>query len=44
MPDLKFQTDTRFDDDSRIDTLLRSSGVARDLAREPDGGSEEDAP
>jgi len=44
MPDLKFQTDTRFDDDSRADTLLRSSGVARDLAREPDGGSEEDAP
>jgi ribosome-binding factor A len=44
MPDLKFQTDTRFDDDSRIDTLLRSSGVARDLAREPDGGSDEDAP
>jgi ribosome-binding factor A len=31
MPDLKFRLDTRFDDDSRIDELLRSPDVARDL-------------
>jgi len=31
MPDLKFILDTRFDDDDRIDTLLHSPGVARDL-------------
>jgi len=44
MPDLKFQLDTRFDDDSRIDTLLRSPDVARDLAANSDNGSDEDAP
>ena len=47
MPDLKFQIDTRFDDDSRIDALLRSANVARDLPVESDGGrggeSDEDA-
>ena len=43
MPDLKFQLDTRFDDDSRIDTLLRSPDVARDLAANSDNGSDEDA-
>jgi ribosome-binding factor A len=31
MPDLKFRLDTRFDDDSRIDQLLKSPEVARDL-------------
>ena len=31
MPDLKFRLDTRFEDDSRIDELLRSPAVARDL-------------
>ncbi len=31
MPDLKFRLDTRFEDDSRIDQLLRSPEVARDL-------------
>lgn len=31
-PDLKFVLDTRFDDDSRVDELLRSASVARDLA------------
>jgi ribosome-binding factor A len=31
MPDLKFRLDTRFEDDSRIDRLLRSPQVARDL-------------
>ncbi len=36
MPDLKFRLDTRFDDDSRIDRLLRSPEVARDL-----GGDDE---
>lgn len=47
MPDLKFQIDTRFDDDSRINALLRSANVARDLPVESDGGrggeSDEDA-
>lgn len=32
MPDLKFRLDTRFEDDSRIDRLLKSPAVARDLA------------
>ena len=31
MPDLKFRLDTRFEDDARIDELLRSPDVARDL-------------
>jgi len=48
MPDLKFLIDTRFDDDSRINALLRSPDVARDLPVESDGGSDdgpdEDAP
>ena len=47
MPDLKFLIDTRFDDDSRIDALLRSPYVARDLSAESgdgsQGGSNEDA-
>lgn len=33
MPDLKFRLDTRFEDDSRIDALLKSPEVARDLQR-----------
>lgn len=33
MPDLKFRLDTRFEDDARIDALLRSPEVARDLKR-----------
>jgi ribosome-binding factor A len=37
IPDLKFRLDTRFEDDSRIDELLRSPEVARDLARDEDG-------
>ena len=36
MPDLKFRLDTRFEDDSRIDQLLRSPEVARDLGRSED--------
>jgi ribosome-binding factor A len=31
MPDLQFRLDTRFDDDSRIDALLKSEAVSRDL-------------
>jgi ribosome-binding factor A len=31
IPDLKFRLDTRFEDDARIDALLRSPEVARDL-------------
>jgi ribosome-binding factor A len=38
IPDLQFRIDTRFDDDSRIDALLRSDPVARDLSDEPDSG------
>jgi ribosome-binding factor A len=34
MPDLKFVRDTRFEDDARIDALLRSPEVARDLKHE----------
>jgi ribosome-binding factor A len=38
MPDLTFRLDTRFEDDSNIDRLLRSPQVARDLARDGDEG------
>jgi ribosome-binding factor A len=37
IPDLKFRLDTRFEDDARIDALLRSPDVRRDL-----GGGDED--
>ena len=37
MPDLKFVRDTRFEDDARIDALLRSPEVARDLAHDNEG-------
>jgi ribosome-binding factor A len=36
MPDLKFRLDTRFEDDARIDALLRSPEVARDLEKHQD--------
>jgi ribosome-binding factor A len=36
MPDLKFILDTRFEDDSRIDQLLKSPEVARDLGPRDD--------
>ena len=36
MPDLKFRLDTRFEDDRRIDELLRSPEVARDLTNSED--------
>ena len=35
MPDLKFILDTRFEDDRRIDQLLKSPEVARDLGPSP---------
>ncbi|MFD1697077.1 30S ribosome-binding factor RbfA [Roseibium aestuarii] len=41
MPDLRFILDTRFDDASRIDQLLHSSGVARDLDADDETGDEE---
>jgi ribosome-binding factor A len=41
MPDLKFILDTRFEDDSRIDQLLKSPEVARDLG--PSGTTDGDA-
>jgi ribosome-binding factor A len=37
IPDLKFRLDTRFEDDSRIDELLRSPEVQRDLDKGKDG-------
>jgi ribosome-binding factor A len=41
MPDLKFEIDRSFEEGDRIDQLLRSPEVARDLG--PDGGkSDED--
>ena len=39
MPDLKFRLDTRFEDDARIDRLLKSPEVARDLERGEEGES-----
>jgi ribosome-binding factor A len=38
MPDLKFRLDTRFEDDARIDRLLKSPEVARDLRDDRDEG------
>ena len=38
MPDLKFRLDTRFEDDARIDELLKSPDVARDLRGGEDEG------
>src|SRR3954447_5699254 len=46
MPDLKFILDTRFEDDSRIDQLLKSPEVARDLGPplgEPGDKTDKDA-
>lgn len=40
MPDLKFVLDTRFDDDARIDAILRSPEVRRDLDSDAAGGDE----
>lgn len=37
MPDFRFRLDTRFEDDARIDQLLRSPDVARDLEGGNDG-------
>jgi ribosome-binding factor A len=37
MPDLKFRLDTRFEDDARVDRLLKSPEVARDLKGGGDG-------
>lgn len=36
MPDLRFLLDTRFDDDDRIESLLHSPEVARDLDHDED--------
>lgn len=36
MPDLRFILDTRFDDDDRIESLLHSPEVARDLDHDDD--------
>ncbi len=40
MPDLKFEIDRSFEEGDRIDQLLRSPEVARDLG--PDGGKSDD--
>ncbi len=42
MPDLQFRLDTRFDDDSRIDALLRSEAVSRDLDGTDESGERDD--
>ncbi len=39
-PDVRFILDTRFDDDDRIESLLHSPEVSRDLDHEEDGGGE----
>jgi ribosome-binding factor A len=43
MPDLKFILDTRFEDDSRIDRLLKSPEVARDLGPSAGAPGDDDA-
>jgi ribosome-binding factor A len=35
-PDIRFRIDERFDEAARIDKLLQSPEVKRDLDREPD--------
>jgi ribosome-binding factor A len=42
-PDLRFRADDRLDEAARIDALLRSPAVQRDLARPDDDTDEEDA-
>ncbi|MYZ48018.1 30S ribosome-binding factor RbfA [Propylenella binzhouense] len=37
IPDLAFRLDTRFEDDMRIDRILNSPEVARDLGRRDEG-------
>jgi ribosome-binding factor A len=39
-PDLRFRLDTSFDEGGRIDAVLRSPEVARDLAKPDDDGSQ----
>jgi ribosome-binding factor A len=41
MPALKFRLDTRFEDDARIDELLKSPEVQRDLAGADDEGDKD---
>ena len=41
IPELRFRLDTRFEDDERIDTLLRSADVSRDLGA-PDADPDAD--
>ncbi|MEP3303413.1 MAG: 30S ribosome-binding factor RbfA [Roseibium sp.] len=41
-PDLRFVLDTRFDDDDRIESLLHSPGVSRDLATDADSADDQD--
>jgi ribosome-binding factor A len=41
-PDLVFRFDDRFEESARIDALLRSPDVTRDLAGRRDDGGDED--
>jgi ribosome-binding factor A len=41
-PDLRFRLDDTFDEAARIDTLLRSPEVARDLAPAPNRDSDDE--
>lgn len=42
VPDLSFEADTSFDEANRIDALLRSPVVARDLAHDDEFAADED--
>ena len=43
MPDLSFRLDTRFEDDARIDAILRKPEVQRDIAGSGAGGRDDAA-
>lgn len=36
VPELRFRLDTRHDDDARVDDILNSEPVKRDLSEDPD--------
>ena len=43
-PDIRFRIDERFDEAERIEKLLRTPAVQRDLAGSPDGSPDSDTP
>jgi len=42
VPELRFRLDTRYDDDNRVDKLLRDPTVLRDTAAPPAEGDDDD--